>query len=60
MADLTYCDYAGCPMKNCERHIAQLEDRAWARIDRFAVTDDFAPTCRDYMRCLVEAVIRGD
>lgn len=58
MDDITYCAYADCPLKDCERHLTRLDDRVGARADGFSIAD-FAPTCRDYIRHVVEEVSKN-
>lgn len=55
MADITYCAYAGCPLKDCERHLNRLHDADRTARDGFSFAD-FAPTCRRYIGFVVEEV----
>lgn len=55
MDDITYCAYAGCPLKECERHLTRLDDRVGARADGFTIAD-FAPVCRRYIAHVVDEV----
>lgn len=48
MADITYCAYAGCPIKDCDRHLTNIVGKG-----PFTFAD-FAGTCRRYIGELVE------
>ena len=50
MADITYCAYKGCPLKECERHTCHAE------IGTTISIADFAPTCREYLYWVVRKV----
>lgn len=53
MADITYCCYAECPFKDCERHLSKVTESGRAQAVWMA---DFAPTCRRYIAHVVEEV----
>lgn len=55
MDDITFCAYAGCPLKDCERHLNRLNDADRPGKDGFTITY-FAPTCRRYIEHVVEEV----
>ena len=52
MADITYCAYAGCPLKDCDRHLSHIVGKG-----AFSYAD-FAPTCRRYIGYLVDTQSR--
>lgn len=55
MADITYCAYAACPIKKCERHATKIPK---ATIDGkgYVSVCDFAPTCREYLSYALQEV----
>ena len=50
--DITYCTYAGCPFKDCERHLTRLEKQT----NRTVSIADFRGTCRLYIGLLIDEV----
>ena len=58
MSDKTYCAYAGCPLKNCDRHISQLSQLK--NKNQYVSVCDFAPTCREYLEHVLEEVQKND
>lgn len=55
MADITYCDYAGCPIKSCERHPTKISK---ACIDGrgYVSVANYAGVCRKYISHLVTEI----
>ena len=51
MTDKTYCAYAGCPIKSCDRHLCQLKNKSKSE---YVSVCDFAPTCREYLNYVLE------
>lgn len=52
MADITYCSNVNCPFEDCERHLRRLPDDAYSK--QMVSIANFAGTCRDYIRHLVD------
>lgn len=53
MADITYCTFGSCPLRQCERHPSRIPR------PNFRVTiADFAPTCRQYIAYLIREIER--
>ena len=53
MADITYCAYKECPLKHCDRHLSRLQNK---NKNEYVSVCDFAPTCRDYLSCVLEDI----
>ena len=51
MTDKTYCAYAGCPIKSCDRHLSRLQNE---NKKEYVSVCDFAPTCREYLYYVLE------
>ena len=51
MTDKTYCAYAGCPIKSCDRHLCRLQNKSK---NEYVSVCDFAPTCREYLNYVLE------
>ena len=58
MADITYCAYAGCPIKSCERHLCRLQKLK--NKNEYVSVSDFAPTCREYLSYALEEVTNNE
>lgn len=57
MTDKTYCAYAGCPLKNCDRHLSQLKSKSK---DEYISVCDFAPICRKYLAYVLKECENND
>ena len=51
MTDKTYCAYAGCPIKSCDRHLSRLQNK---NKNEYVSVCDFAPTCQKYLNYVLE------
>lgn len=58
MADITYCSFVACPLVDCERHLNSLRQEPFQRPVMVSIAD-FAPTCRDYIRSVVDEVSKN-
>lgn len=58
MADITYCAYAGCPIKSCDRHLYRLQKQK--NKPPMVSVCDFAPTCREYLSYALEEVTKNE
>lgn len=53
MTDKTYCVYAACPLKRCDRHLSRLQHKSK---NEYVSVCDFAPTCREYLSYALDEV----
>ena len=55
--DVTYCDNAGCPFKDCESHLIHTKKFPAGTMISLA---NYAGTCRQYIGWLVDKVSKED
>lgn len=49
---ITFCTYAGCQFKDCERHLTNIEKQT----NRTVSIADFRGTCRRYIGLLIDGL----
>lgn len=58
MADITFCVNAGCPFKDCERHMSRIAD-ACIKGGGYVSVSNLDSICKRYISYLVEEADNG-